>query len=902
MQEARNAVVKAEQILQNANEAGDPAMVQVLGELAILERVFGRLEDALKYAKRAISLADLVLDDDSTERGHLLYTLAMIESQLGDQTSAIESLNRAICVFEDAGSESRVDIAMSTSSLAAMYDAIGNIPQAETHFMEALHHFDAKVNPNPIDQPIVYSMILTSVGAFYRDIGDYDKASKYLLQSVKQSEQLHGSSSIPFADALKEYAFLLKKRGQLHEAQIHYRRVLAIEEDRLGKTNPNIAFDWHMLGGVMAASGENKAAIDCDLKAIELYENVNAGKTPFMATLLNNLAWSHLREGNFGEGEKQLDRALKLYLEIHGSEHSETANALSTRSVLKAHAGKLDGAIADLKQATKIYERIIRLTLDVGSDKAKLNFLRSLEGKTNLAYCLHFQFAPNNQNAARLALETILQRKGRVMEVLRDRRRHLSRTKHVDEGLVEQLGTVKAELSKSLLQTGGVSHEAKLRIHSLKDKQDQLERQLVSSLGSLGVDYQEPSLASVAQGLPTKGVLLEYVKYWDEDLSVPQGARASIPRRYGVYLLRSDQTFEFALLGKADRIDSKIIEFRKAIADRSEAETRRLGKELYELLVFPLHRHLADKRQILISPDSFLNLLPFCALIDDRDRFLIEDFELTYLGCGRDLIRLSSEPTKREAVSPMFIVANPATDAELGEESTARRSRHHETREFTSLPGAEAEGKAIKRMFPAASLVSGKEASEYIVKSLKSPQMVHVASHGFFLPRIRREVFFDYGGGKTMKLLLPEPLLNENPLVRSGLVMAGADHFCGGHGDDGILTALELSNVDLSGTELAVLSACQTAVGEVYDGEGVFGLRRALVLAGARTQVISLWNIDDQSTSVLMQQFYKNLQNGQSRSEAIRSSQLSLLRNDYKSPIHWAVFQLSGDWRSLNLD
>ena len=134
-----------------------------------------------------------------------------------------------------------------------------------------------------------------------------------------------------------------------------------------------------------------------------------------------------------------------------------------------------------------------------------------------------------------------------------------------------------------------------------------------------------------------------------------------------------------------------------------------------------------------------------------------------------------------------------------------------------------------------------------------------------------------------------------SPMLRSGLALAGANN---GDKADGIMTALEIADLDLWGTQLVVLSSCETGVGEAHKGEGVFGLRRALVMAGSRTQVMSLWEVDDQNTRQFMVAYYDRLLTGQGRSAALRNVQLDML-HDGIDPSHWSAFMVSGDWTPL---
>jgi CHAT domain-containing protein len=204
--------------------------------------------------------------------------------------------------------------------------------------------------------------------------------------------------------------------------------------------------------------------------------------------------------------------------------------------------------------------------------------------------------------------------------------------------------------------------------------------------------------------------------------------------------------------------------------------------------------------------------------------------------------------------------------------------------EFPPLEGTEQEGRALKAMMPDARAVMREQATKAVIQQASAPSILHVATHGFFLE--------DVVTGSSNRV--------ENPLLRSGLAMAGANLHKSSD-DKGILTALEVAGLNLWGTKLVVLSACETGVGEVKNGEGVYGLRRALVLAGVESQMLSLWKVDANATRDLMIDYYTRLKAGAGRSEALRQVQLKMLANPrYQHPYFWASFIESGEWASLD--
>ena len=211
------------------------------------------------------------------------------------------------------------------------------------------------------------------------------------------------------------------------------------------------------------------------------------------------------------------------------------------------------------------------------------------------------------------------------------------------------------------------------------------------------------------------------------------------------------------------------------------------------------------------------------------------------------------------------------------------------------MPGVAGEVRALKQLLPDARFFTRAQATKAALQQVSGPSILHVATHGFFLadrstapsPQNRRSRVAKWA------------TWTENPLLRSGLALAGANHARGNEAD-GVLTALEATGLDLWGTKLVVLSACETGLGDVKNGEGVFGLRRALVLAGAESQMMSLWAVSDRSTSDLMAGYYRALLDGQGRGEALRRVQLGMLRTASRShPYYWASFIESGEWANL---
>jgi CHAT domain-containing protein len=431
---------------------------------------------------------------------------------------------------------------------------------------------------------------------------------------------------------------------------------------------------------------------------------------------------------------------------------------------------------------------------------------------------------------------------------------------------------------------------------------DEIEKRHMAQLRSqAGVEQQRKRserlalLQRIQSRIPDNSALLEMVQYrpFDPRADLPENRWGAA--RYGVYLIRRTGAPIYIDYGEAEPIDKLITEFRRSLVQPPWTLARDLGRRLDARLMQPVREHLDAMTQLLLAPEGLLNLIPFGALVDERDRYLIETFSFNYLASGRDLLRPEKHDKPR---SPALIVADPNFDvegpaiasAQPGPASTqAARSRNFSGIRFDSLPGTAAEARALKHILPDAVTLTGLQATETALKQIKGPRILHVATHGFFLE--------DQGTNpsEASRRRGNTGHTAENPMLRSGLAFTGANLFRSGN-DDGILTALEAAGLDLVGTRLVVLSACDTGAGDVKNGEGVFGLRRAFVVAGAETILMSLFQVEDEATKSLMVDYYRRLAQGEGRTEALRQAQLAFLQDPaHRHPLFWASFISSGE-------
>ncbi len=832
----------------------------------------GKYNEAQPLAEHALGVREKALGPEHLETAQSLNFLAVVYLDKGDYARAEPHFQRALIIREKRLGAEHPETAQSLNNLANLYRAKGDYAKAEPLYQRALTIWEKTLGP---EHPFVAAS-LNNLALLYRNRGDYEKAEPLLQRALTIQEKALGPEHLSVVFPLGNLARLFYGRGDYAKAEPLYQRALTIEEKELGPEHPSVAASLHDLATLHGATGDYAKAEPLYGRALTVWEKALGPEHPNVAASLNNLA--------------------KLY-EVKG----ETAQAIAFKS-----------------RATAVSERNIALNVTTGSERQKLAYLATFAKESSHVVSLHVHSAPTDKAARSLALTTILQRKGRALDAMADSIAALRRrASPQDQVLLDQYKNAKAELARLVLggpqKTTPAEHQS--RIWNVREQVEKLEAEIGGHSAEFAAQSQPVTLASVQSVVPAQAALIEFFTYRPVKAKYIKPDEAYDSPRYVAYVLQQQGEPQWVDLGEAKAIDDSVTALRRALRDQKRADVKRLARKVDEQVMRPVRALLGETRQVLISPDGALNLVPFAALVDERNRYLVTRYSFSYLTSGRDLLRLQlRQPSKQAPV----VVADPAFGERASAEALASRdlglpdgsqqpvaqSLGLAQMYFRPLPGAASEARALRTVLPQATMLTGQQATETAIKQVGSPNILHVATHGFFLQDVETKTAgardFGLPGGGQLSIT---PGQFENPLLRSGLALAGANQRKSGPNqeEDGVLTALEAAGLDLWGTKLVVLSACDTGVGEVKNGDGVYGLRRALVLAGSESQVMSLWAVSDWGTRDLMVDYYRALQQGQGRGEALRQVQLRMLRSKNRQhPYYWAGFIQSGEWGNLD--
>ena len=875
---AKPLLIQALDLLEEAQFGDHPSRITILNNLGSLYQAQGEYSNAYRSYERALSISEQTLGNKHPLIANCLNNLGLLNKEQGEYEMAEQRYKRALAIHEQALGSRHPSVAISLNNLGALYQARGEYGKAESQLERALVIYEEALGREHPD----VARCLSNLGLLYAEQGEYDMAESRLKRALAISEQALGNNHPFVATCLNNLGLLYQEQGEYDKATLLHERALYINEQALGRNHLLVAGSLNNLGMLHETYGEYRKSKSLLERALAIAEQNLGQNHPLVARSLNNLGLVYQAQREHKKAKRSYQRALSISEQLPGGKHLDVAKILINLGTLELDFGRHEVALELYRRAFDIEEKNLTRTLVVADDSRRLTYASTLLGSLYIALSVHLQAAPDHLPAAELALTTLLQRKGRSQDLSAQSYANLRRSLPVEhQHLLGHLALVRRRYS-ALTHYGptkGAEERFVGQLDALQQDQDRVWSKLVQVSPEVNALTAPATIEDIQQALPCRSALVELVQYvplHNDDGVFEPGVGAP---RYAAYLVLPHRV-DWVDLGPAEVIDDLVATFREHLARPVEGIEEH-ARALYVLVMEPVVERLGKSRQLFIAPDTQLYLIPFGALHDGK-RYLIESYALRYLTTGRDLLRPRDAGTQTQ--DSVLAVANP---------------------KGADLAGTESEVDFLEKLFHGSfEKLVGAQATETHVLEHTRPRMLHLGTHGFFDTQRHGR---DFGNASVRGLRTwseeQTPIVRlDNPMLRSGLVLAETeDTPSGGRTDDGRLTAYEVSGWDLRGTQLVTLSACETALGELKLGEGVLGLRRAFVLAGAQTQVMSLWKISDTATPAVMESFYRRLEKGEGRGEAMQNAQLEILRSrTHSHPFYWAAFVVSGEWRPLS--
>ena len=943
-------------------EVNPDHVVQCLNTLADMEAVLGRyveaekhLEDAMNlavevfgegsiaYAQTLQNLSNLYIElnrDIDTEPllqkvlavigsgsdgeqniyfARTLHTLAEVRNRLGKRTDAHALLEKALAIKRDLLGEDDPDVARTLNSLAGLAAEQGRYSAAEPLYNRAIQIIEKTHGPQAPDLPPA----LQRLAALFHDMGDLAGAELHLTRAIGIEKALGRENTLDLAHHLNSLALVYIDQGKFDLAEALQLESLKIRRQVLGDSSSAFGLMLNNMAGLYREMGDWPKAENYLRQAVGIQRSAPNQPPLELAHSLANLALVLQESGRYAEAEPLHREVLAIRTDHFGEVHPSVSHALNNLALLYAATGREREALEQKSRVEAIDDHLIGEVFSTGSERQRMLYLEDFIGPFYSFLTLVSDIFANSPEAVGNALNLVQKRKSLGAEVLGVQRDAVLVGKYpVLQSQLDRVHALRTQMANKTLEGPGPegieAHRA--LISKWRDEKEKLEKDLAQHIPEMKLEQelQTADRSAIANALQTGAVLVEFVRIHAFNFkALPAKGQAQWTRmRYLAFVLHAGRPDEIALvdLGDAEKIDRLIADFRSTITggDRhlfaaepaQQASTG--GTDLRAALFDPLIPVLRGCSRLFIAPDGDLTRLPFEALPTGNGRCLIDNYRISYLTVGRDLLRHAAVPSTQ--IEKPVVVAFPDFDlAVAGPESDYGGLLVRQSLElsrggirFNPLPGTLLEAQRIADMLGVQPFV-GAEALESLLKASQSPRILHIATHGFFL----NDQLFDsvnlpsMAGAPAENPLGRLSIVKENPLLRSGLALAGANTWLRRgplplEAEDGILTAEDVSGLNLVNTELVVLSACETGLGEIRLGEGVFGLRRSFVLAGAKTLVMSLWKVPDRQTQELMEDFYRRILAGQARSDALREAQLAM-KEKYPDPLYWGAFICQGD-------
>jgi tetratricopeptide (TPR) repeat protein len=901
---------KAEPLLQQALEIDKSQLGEFnenygrdLNNLFTLYFVKGLYKEAEPLIIKAIEIYKELLGENNPDYYVLLNNLATLYQKMGYYEKAVTIMIKIIKYDSTLNVENVPYYGRHLNNLALLYQNLGLYEKAEPLYIKSLEAEKQQFG----ETSTLYSTVLYNIAYLYKDMGRYELAESLIKQSIEIEKNRIGNHQAGYALLLNGLGIIYRQIGNYEDAEIFMKQALEIEKKELGISSTKYGIHLGNFAGLHTEMGNYIRADSIYIQCLGILKNTVTDSSLAYATYLSSYANLLFLVQRFEEAESTCFEALEIYKNLVGSTHLQYAKVLNILSRIYWLNDRNELSEKINIEVLNIFKYQIKHNTGYLSDKELGNFLNIFFYNLDIYQSLNLKQNKISNSAGKQAFEIELVRKGiKLKSTMNFKARVLDSGDTSLINAYNDLISIHRQIYK--LSSSITKKENIEKVKLLESQANALEKTL--SLKSK--EYQqakkenEITWEDVKQNLKPSEAAIEFSSF-----NYYNGKEATDSILYcAVVLRKGDYISQMVYLCE----ESALI---KAISS-SDATSRKINflyqeQTLNELIWQPIDSLLEGIHTIYFAPSGLLHSVSMAAILCSGNKVLMDKYNLVQLSSTRTLAIPADPVIINDAVvygginydTDSLTLSNNAEKYTEDKDDFIAYNRSY-TGEFRGgfryLPGSQEEMESIaakleKKDIPFTSL-SGTEAIEESFLALSgknAPSVIHLSTHGFYFPDTvseenRKNISYSSTGEVRFRY-------NDDPLLRSGLLMAGANLAWKGQAipdnvEDGILTAKEVSNMNLMNTELVVLSACQSGLGDVKGSEGVEGLQRGFKMAGVRYIIMSLWQVPDKETTEFMDKFYDHWLGGKDIHEAFHHTQKHM-RHKYKNdPFKWAGFVL----------
>lgn len=954
IKEAEEVYLTLQSILKDSLGESHIEYINILSQLGQLYKATGRYNEAESTFIVVVDFKKQYHGEKSAEYAASLILLANLYRIEGKYQQAEPLLLEAINIYKEIGWEKNIAYATCLSSLAGLYRNMGQYSKSESLYLETKELFKNLVGDRHPD----YASILNNLALVYDDIGRYEAAEVLYKDVLEITKLSLGDNHPEYATSLNNLAQLYKTNARYELSEPLYKRALQIRKTTLGEKNIQYGESLNNLATLYQSMGRNKEAEPLYQQSISIIRNSLGNKHPVYASSLNNLAGLYESMGLYQKSEALYNEALEIIKEVLGENHPAYGTAINNLALLYEKNRKFKEAEVLYKKDLEIVKTTLGVTHpnyayalsnlaglyeNMGKYKeAETMYLQAIQIRKDIFGDKHADYAKVINNLARVytatgrledaeklwkqALENYLYQINTYFPSMSEKEKgEFYNTIHHKFEQFNSFALLRSKTNPSILASMynnqlaikalllNTSNKLRERILNSGDqhlinsfKNWQTEKEFLAQAYSLSkeeiksknisIEDLENKVNELEKELSLKSELFKNVNEkqsysWQDIQKTLKSGEAAIEiirfLKYkadsaGIY---TDSVYYAALIVKPDTKDQPDLVLLKNGKDleekfiklyRNSIKFKVQDEQAYNQYWRKIKENLSGVTKIYLSPDGVYNQINLYSIKNqETKKYIIDEASIEIVTNTKDLLQAKDKPTLQNKIT---LVGNPAF---YSKGNTSKES-------LAPLPGTSIEVKKINDMMTKNSwtgnVYTGEIASEAKLKEIKDPRVLHIATHGFFESDIESKE-----DGEDKKTV--------NPLLRSGLMLAGSGSGTAASNnskEDGILTAYEAMNLSLDNTDLVVLSACETGLGEIKNGEGVYGLQRAFRVAGAKSIIISLWKVNDETTQKLMVSFYEEWLKTENKREAFSLAQAKV-RKEFPEPYYWGAFIMIGE-------
>lgn len=870
---AKNHLLEALRLNKEIHGEMSVPVIRSVNNLAALFEQVGLNVQSHDLYKTALTIARQIKSSDDHLVAECLSKVGSSYFKNGDLELALSHINKALEIFaKKYNHTSDIEYIEALEAEGMVYEVMGQLDKSEKILLRT---YELKQQIPDIN-PVLIIETLNDLGILYRDLGNHKKSAEYFQIARDQASRLLGNDHHYYGILTNNLAGLKHLDKQYDEALQLYTESSKIFLNRFGEYNTSYATTLNNMAGIYRSVKQYDKSKELYLKVIEIDRSILGEKHPEYAKVINNLGILYSSMGKPELAESLYLKSLELRETNLGVNHPSYAKSLENLGLFYFNQGQYLKSEEYFREALNLRQKQIGSIFPALTEKERIQFYESsredIERYFSLALLLHHEssLAPYIYNVQLSTKAIIYYASNKMRDAI---------LSSGDRTLIAQYTQWRAMNSRLVryYQLGeNVLRELKIDVSQYEKKVDSLEKTLAlrSSVFDNGISQYRPTdWREVKAVLQPGEAAVEIIRMREFD----KEEEADASTRYGF----TQKVNYIALVLRYDSKEPKIINLENGNAMekeyfnlfRNSIQYDLRSDHSYKYYWKAIDKELTGIKSVYISPDGIYNKInPNVIYNPNTDNYVIDQMDIHYVTNTKDLIQMKgSRSTSTNRKVELFGNANF---------STVSLKNVAALLNMPPLPGTESEVNALEILLQSngwnPTVHKRMQASEQAVKSVSGPRILHIATHGFFLNET-------------------SIIGDNNPLLKSGLLLSN-DHSVSAmehEGDDGVLTAYEAMNLNLENTELVILSACETGLGEVKNGEGIYGLQRSFLVAGAEALILSLFKVNDAATSELMKLFYQYyLQSGDIFS-SFKKAQIEL-RESYGSPLIWGSFIVVG--------